>query len=149
MFFNINIINGFAYNEILTISGDGAGNQTLNGGMQTSWNTVQESATKYFSFTDPSNCIGFLTFGPATGIIVNRGDLGSSGDQWMCMYASGGGNDYTQQENAEDYILISPEYYSSLESGGNITIKFYPSYVQIATDGSTSPDPTYVDQPND
>jgi len=148
MFLNVNIINGFAYNQTLIISGDGVGNQELNGQNQTSWNTVQESATKYFTFNNPSNCTGYLKFGPSIGVIVNRGYVGN-GNEWLFLDANAGGNFVYQISDDTDYMLVTPEDYSTLDDGGNVTLKFYPNEPAVADDGSLPQDPTYVDQPND
>jgi len=149
MFLNISIINKFAYDQVLTISGDGAGNQDVQGGSQVAWNTVNESATKYFTFTDPANCTGYLKFGPATGIVVNRGYTGGTGNEWLFLDANAGGNYIYQISDDTDYILVTPEDYSTLDDGGNITLKFYSNEPAVADDGSLPQDPTYVDQPND
>ena len=91
MFLNISVINDFAYNQILTISGDGAGNQEVNGG----------------------------------------------------------GNAIYQMSDDTDYILVTPEDYASLDSGGNINLRFYSNEPAISDDGSYPEPPTDTDQPND
>lgn len=149
MFLNISIINDFAYNQTLTISGDGAGNQEVNGGDRTSWNTVQESATKYFSFTEPSNNTSYLKFGPNTGIIVNLENYNYSGNPWIFLDINGGGNAIYQISDDTDYVLVTPEDYTSLDSGGNINLRFYPNEPAISDDGSYPEPPTDEGQPND
>lgn len=149
MFFNITIINDFAYNQILTISGDGAGNQEINGGDRASWNTVQESATKYFTFVEPSNNTSYLKFGPSTGIVANLGNSTYESNSWIFLDVNGGGTYLYQLSDDTEYVLVTPDDYSSLDSGGNITLRFYPNEPAISDDGSYPEPPTNEGQPND
>jgi hypothetical protein len=117
---NVTIHNNTNYG--LEIGGVGAGNTNIGPNSSTNWSSQDVNNTKslYFpSSVAPVYMQGNLSFGPESGVYVDRGWMEPS-SQLITMTAEANGTSWTQTENGGKTLLA----WNQFENGGDIVLAF-------------------------
>lgn len=117
---NVTIQNNTDYK--LTINGVGPGNTTIGANSSTQWSSQEVNNTKSLLFWIQENVYymqGNLSFGPNSGIYVDRGWMADD-DQSIIMVADANGKEFTQTSNGGEMLVL----WNDFEDGGNITLTF-------------------------
>ena len=117
---NVTIHNNTTYG--LEIGGVGAGNTSIRPNSSTNWSSEDVNNTKSLYFPSsiaPVYMQGNLSFGPESGVYVDRGWM-ESGSQLITMTAEANGTSWTQTENGGETLLA----WNQFENGGDIILTF-------------------------